>query len=139
MSPINRILDRLQAVRKSGEFRWIARCPSHPDETPSLSVRELEDGRVLVHCFSGCGAPDVVAALGLKLADLFDRPLAHHLPPVRGGLNARELLELTAHESMVAALLVSDSQTRQLTSDEQSRLALAAGRLGRARAMIHDR
>ena len=117
----------------------MALCSSHPDKSPSLSVRELEDGRVLIHCFSGCGSADVLGAIGLSLADLFEKPIAHHLPAIRGGFNARELLELTAHESMVAALLVSDAQTRQLTTDENARLAQAAGRLGRARAMIYDR
>jgi len=36
-----------------------------------LSIGEAGDGTVLVKCFHGCSASDVVHALGLELADLF--------------------------------------------------------------------
>ena len=35
--------------------RWMARCPAHDDQTPSLSISEGSDGIVLVKCFTGCG------------------------------------------------------------------------------------
>jgi hypothetical protein len=47
--------------RKSGS-RWMARCPAHEDRSPSLSIIE-RNGRVLVHCHSGCAQADVIAAL----------------------------------------------------------------------------
>jgi hypothetical protein len=118
----------------------MARCPAHEDKGPSLSIRETDDGRVLVHCFSGCGTTDVVASLGLSLADLFDKPLTPSgLPPIRGGFSARELLELLAHEATVAAILTSDAEGRALTDQEHLRLAQAAGRLNEALGMIHGR
>jgi putative DNA primase/helicase len=40
-------------ARPSGRG-WVARCPAHADRTPSLSIREAEDGRLLLHCFAGC-------------------------------------------------------------------------------------
>ncbi len=48
--------------------RWIgnsgeARCPSHPDKTPSLGIRDGDDGKVLTHCFAGCAPEAVWAAL----------------------------------------------------------------------------
>jgi hypothetical protein len=105
-----------------------------------LSIREMEDGRVLINCFGGCGAGDVVASLGLTLADLFEKRLGPvSLPPVRGGFSAREILELSAHEIMVASFLVSDAVTRPLTESEQLRLAQAAGRITKAQAMVHGR
>ena len=33
---------------------WMARCPAHDDHTPSLSIAEAADGKVLVHCHAGC-------------------------------------------------------------------------------------
>lgn len=69
---IDALLARLERVHRSGRG-WTARCPAHEDRTASLSVSEGADGRVLLHCFAGCGAGDVVAALGLTLADLFPR------------------------------------------------------------------
>jgi DNA primase len=31
-----------------------ARCPAHDDRTPSLSIRDADDGKVLVRCHAGC-------------------------------------------------------------------------------------
>lgn len=47
----------------------MARCVAHEDRAPSLSIRE-RDGKVLVHCFSGCETKDVLAALNLTWKDL---------------------------------------------------------------------
>lgn len=41
---------------------WIARCPSHDDHSPSLSITE-RNGTVLVRCHAGCPQGDVIAAL----------------------------------------------------------------------------
>ena len=66
-------LSRLDRVRSTGHDRWIARCPAHDDGRASLSVRELDDGRVLAHCFAGCGAADVLAAVGLDFDVLYPK------------------------------------------------------------------
>ena len=42
---------------------WKARCPSHADEKPSLSISEGKNGRVLLYCHAGCSQSDVIAAL----------------------------------------------------------------------------
>lgn len=65
------LLHRLDDVRSRGPGRWVAQCPSHNDRTPSLSIREGQDGRLLVHDFGGCSSNEIVAALGLGLKDLF--------------------------------------------------------------------
>ena len=70
MMPLEIVLSRLARPKKCGP-QYIACCPAHADKKPSLSVREGDDGRVLVHCFAGCPAADVVAALGLTMRDLF--------------------------------------------------------------------
>lgn len=41
----------------------MCRCPAHGDRKPSLSVSETRDGRVLVHCFTGCDQMQVIGAL----------------------------------------------------------------------------
>ena len=48
--------------RKAGGG-WMARCPAHDDRTPSLSIRDADDGKVLVHCHAGCDQERVIAAL----------------------------------------------------------------------------
>ena len=68
---IEKILDRLDKVTKRGPQGYMARCPAHDDKTPSLALSELSDGRILIKCFAGCGASDVLAAVGLEMGDLF--------------------------------------------------------------------
>lgn len=70
--PIDLVLGRLEGVRRSGAG-WMSRCPAHDDRSPSLSVREADDQSVLVHCFKGCNAAEIVHAINLSLRDLFVR------------------------------------------------------------------
>jgi hypothetical protein len=139
MSAVEKILDRLTGVRQSAPGRWIARCPAHDDKGPSLSIREAEDGRVLIHDFSGCRTQDVLQAIGLDFRDLFDQPLSHLLPPIRRGFSARELLELASHELTVGALLVEKAGDEGLTEQEAIRLLQSAGRLNRVKELAHGR
>jgi putative DNA primase/helicase len=48
--------------RKTGGG-WMARCLAHDDRKPSLSIRNADDGRVLVRCHAGCDQERVIAAL----------------------------------------------------------------------------
>ena len=48
--------------RKAGRD-WTARCPAHDDRTPSLSLRDAEDGKVLVCCHAGCDQNKVISNL----------------------------------------------------------------------------
>jgi phage/plasmid-associated DNA primase len=50
---------------------WKACCPAHEDHSPSLSISEGTDGRILVKCHAGCTTEQVVAAMRLSLSDLF--------------------------------------------------------------------
>ncbi len=68
---IQDFLALLKGVKQVGPDRWTALCPGHDDRSPSLSIREAGDGKVLIRCWSHCTAEDVVAALGLTMADLF--------------------------------------------------------------------
>jgi putative DNA primase/helicase len=51
-------------ARRVGNY-WIARCPCHDDRTASLSIREGEDGRLLMKCHSAsaCKFEDVMNEL----------------------------------------------------------------------------
>src|SRR6266536_3193606 len=67
---LQRVLTRLNTVHKSLKG-WTACCPSHDDQTPSLSIALGKDGQVLLHCFAGCTFESIVEALGLQALDLF--------------------------------------------------------------------
>jgi putative DNA primase/helicase len=56
--------------RKIGDGSYLCHCPgpSHRrgDLNPSLSIRDGDNGRLLLHCFSGDSYDDIVAALRAK-------------------------------------------------------------------------
>ena len=57
-------LSRLHGVRRCGSG-YVAFCPAHDDrKTRSLSIREGQDGLVLLYCFAGCTYRQIVEALG---------------------------------------------------------------------------
>jgi hypothetical protein len=128
---IHDLLERLQGVKATGRDRWVARCPAHSDRNPSLSVRALADGRVLLHDFGGCDPGAVLDAVGLTFSDLFPEPLTREaLPRTRGGISAHEALECLRSESAVLAILASDAASgKALDAD---RAALCAGRIASA-------
>ena len=72
--PADRVLRELDALdlrRTASEKGWMSQCPAHEDRDPSLSIREADDRRLLLHCFAGCHVAEVCDALGLSLSDLF--------------------------------------------------------------------
>jgi hypothetical protein len=58
--------------------KWEALCPAHDDQHRSLSVGVGKEGQVLLHCFAGCTAQEIVAALDLTMRDLFPRGPESH-------------------------------------------------------------
>src|SRR5215212_4736394 len=80
LSSFENTLSRLKVVFRNGD-KATAFCPAHDDwNKPSLSVGVGEDGRVLLHCFVGCGFEDIVAAMGLEQPDLFESCLGEGSP-----------------------------------------------------------
>lgn len=59
---------KLNGCKITGGYgnKFSAQCPAHDDRSPSLSVTELDDGRVLAHCHAGCTWEAVCAALGVE-------------------------------------------------------------------------
>ena len=135
------LLDRLEKVKQPGPGRWIARCPAHEDRSPSLSIRELDDGRVLLHCFGGCGALDVLDALGSQWCALFPPNQRHaERPATCSRIPARGLLELISEEVTVVAVVAADLLANKFISEANwSRLAQAAHRIARARDNAYER
>lgn len=128
------LLARLEGVRATGSGRWLARCAAHEDRSPSLSIRELSDGRILVYCFAGCEVHDVLASVGLELKDLFPEPLpkAHGegYGPARERIHPADALKLLDHEATLAAIVASDAaEGRPISAEDADRAALAAGRI----------
>ena len=100
-----KLLERLNKVKSTGQSKWIACCPAHNDKTPSLGIRETGDGTLLIHCWSGCGAVDIVEAVGLEMSDLFPE-LDESRSPL--GSSQRwmpaDALNALGHHTMIVAL-----------------------------------
>jgi hypothetical protein len=129
---INNALSRLDRVRQRQLGQWSARCPAHEDNVPSLSIRETPDGAVLLHCFAGCEAADIVASMGLELHDLFppsDRP-TNAPKKLANMLTTTQALDLMASETLIVAMALTNflRGIAPLPSDIE-RLRLAAGRI----------
>jgi 5S rRNA maturation endonuclease (ribonuclease M5) len=58
------VLPKFEKVGRSGGS-YMVRCPAHEDGSASLSIAEGKDQPVVFHCFAGCRADDILAALGL--------------------------------------------------------------------------
>ena len=122
IGPIGILLPRLDQVKETGADKWQARCPAHPDRNPSLSIARGDDGRVLLKCWAGCGAADVVQSVGLTLADLFVREETRHQTPTRNRQypNYRNVLRLIRHEVEVILLASSDLAAGKQLSDSDT-------------------
>ena len=145
-TPIDRILSGLESVRKAGTG-YTAKCPAHIDRNASLSVSEADGSKVLLHCFAGCPTADVLAAVGLTLADLFPTRLRASTPEERraarlGALrsNWSAALSVLALEATIAVcacetMLRGDS----LDDTDRIRLRIAHDRIEAAREVLNVR
>lgn len=96
--------------QQSGEG-WMASCPAHNDNTPSLSISAGKNGTPLVYCHSGCTQGEVIKKLKAQgLWNMADNAISQEsttITPVGGiqkgeGMNmqiivSEELEEAVAH------------------------------------------
>jgi hypothetical protein len=132
------LLDRLDGVRQTAPDRWVAKCPAHEDRSPSLSIREIDDGKTLLQCFAGCSALDVLDSVGLDWGALF--PEGGHKPaqPSRSTIPARDLLVILDHEITVAVLILHEIiTTRKVGAGHFDRLLQASARISKARVIAN--
>lgn len=135
---VEALLANLRKVKANGPGKWMACCPAHGDKHPSLAIRELDDGRILIHCFTGCEPLAVLDAVGLSFADVMPERLVDHGKPVRHPFTALDALRALAHESGVVSIAIADlAEGRQFTSDDAARIWLASERLQTALGYVY--
>lgn len=134
-----RLLDRLDGVRETSPDCYLARCPAHDDKSPSLSIKRADD-RVLVNCFGGCSASEVVESVGLALADLFDNPQGNK-PALSEYQRKRQNQFRQAFDALAHELDIVKAYANQLkegnppTPDDEARFELAVTRIENARSL----
>lgn len=134
-------LSMLDGVKRTGQGKWLAKCPSHEDRTASLAIRELDDGRILIHCFAGCDVHEVVGSVGLRIDDLFPPREIEHGKPERRPFPAADILRAIAFESTLVLIAAADLLAgNPFNETDRTRLALAASRIQAALVAggIHD-
>jgi hypothetical protein len=137
MTPTEAFLSQLRGV-KGRNGSWTARCPAHDDKSPSLAVRETQDGRVLVHCFGGCATEDVLAAVGMDMADLFPadsviQQADNSTPKLKPSFFASDLLRIINFEALIVAICAYDmAKGKPVSETDLQRLELACERINEA-------
>jgi hypothetical protein len=134
---IAELLSRLRKVKPAGPGKWMACCPAHEDRSPSLSIRLTDDGRILLKCFTGCGAADVISAVGLEFVDLFPESTETR-KPIAQPFSAADALRALSAESGVIAVAVADIvDGKAFTEADVERINLAAGRITTALEYVY--
>jgi hypothetical protein len=133
------LLSRLEGTRHTGRGRWLAKCPAHDDSHASLSIRELDDGRVLVHDFAGCAVEDVLSAAGLSFEDLFpERPIDHRVKRNRVPFDARDVLQALVTEVTIVAIYAADLRAGRVPDHrDHERFVRACSTIVRAQGYCH--
>ena len=139
MMPLDNLLSRLDRVKKQGSG-YVALCPAHDDKSPSLSVSEADDGRVLIHCFGGCSTADVVAAVGLELCDLFpdaglSRVQKKNYFNAKKSRKYQDLLRFERTAVQIARNRLAKGET--LSPENQARYELALVRVKKLEGLLH--
>ena len=125
---IESLLSRLDKVRQRGHNQWMACCTAHEDHNPSLSIALLKDGRILIKCFAGCGAAEILGMIGMTMSDLFpDGCLGQYRSFATIEREKKDPLE---HEKTI--LMIAEGQRKKgdrLTRDDLARERLAFERV----------
>ncbi len=134
MTAIDRLLSRLDRVKQTGPNTWMAATPTRDERTPSLSIKQVDD-RILIHDHGGDDTATILAAIGLTMADLFDKPLEHNRAPLnryqrRRIDQAADALRALRYEALI--VLVAGDRLASgfgINGDDMDRLHKAHGRI----------
>jgi hypothetical protein len=132
MNQCDTLLSKLEKVQSKGKGRFVARCPAHADGAPSLSIRELEKGQLLLHCFAGCSVDEVVSSIGLTLNDLFppSEKADDFRKPERRPFSLTQILAAFQIELLVGVqLLGAFSRGEEIPNDAKARAGSCSERL----------
>lgn len=132
-----KLLSSCRKVRATGRGTWVACCPAHEDKNPSMTVRELPDGMVLVHCFAGCSTESIIGACGLQFDDLFpDKLPQDEFKPLKRRYPAADVMLMVEQELGVIAIVAGDlAAGRRLSAVDAERMRVAKKRIEEARRL----
>jgi hypothetical protein len=134
---INDFLGYFEKSYRSGKDEYQCLCPAHNDKTASLSIKNLPDERILIHCFAGCAANDILGAVGLTFDDIVPKRLGD-FKPVSKPFNPYAVLKAISNETLLVALAgLEVSNGKTLPQEDKDRLMIAVNRLREAYQICH--
>jgi hypothetical protein len=122
------LLASLEGVRKTSDNKWQARCPSHKDKSPSLGIK-LDGDKILVKCWAGCGAVEVLSSIGLEWSDLFpDKPdTGKYIAP---RFSKSEFFDVAIKEANIMMLALMDVMgQREISRENWERVLVSIEKL----------
>lgn len=136
---IGNLLNRLEKV-KGKKGRWTACCPAHADRSPSLAITALDDGRILLKCFAGCSAYEIVNSVGMDIQDLFPKEQLlgkkhdnQAIKSERRPFYATDLMRIIHFEALLTGIAAFDlSEGRVISPTDKKRLKTAFERINEA-------
>jgi hypothetical protein len=128
---IENILSRLNKVKRSGHNQFMACCPAHEDRSPSLSIKDAGDGRILINCLAGCSSIDVLGAIGMDFADVMPaKAVEHKISPQPIKIFATDAIRAIKFESQIVGIAAIElSKGNPLDEADHQRLLLAIERI----------
>lgn len=129
---LDQILNKISKLKKStNSNQWTGCCPAHKDKNPSFSIKLTDDGRILLHCFTGCTLSEILNSLGLEMSDLY--PKNSDLlgkKPIKNILSPRDILNVISNEILKVLLIAHDmNQSKSISQDSYSSLEKSVSRI----------
>ncbi len=129
MTPAEKFLSRVEH-RQTGPGRWQFRVPTRKDRQVSGSVRETDNGRLLVHDFSGDSVVDILATIDLSLTDLFPSAITNQGRPQSRPFFGIEPLRGVARDRLIVCAAVAIlRENKPLSASDFAAMMAAAGRI----------
>ena len=136
------ILPKLEKVKAGkAQGQWLACCPAHQDRNPSLSIRELQDGHVLLHCWSGCDTRDIVGAIRLDLRCLYPPTEPETIPSIKPAMphwKKKQFQAAYRFEQLIIGMFTADVKANRFNVDDLNRFFLACERIRKIEGALYE-
>lgn len=114
---LERLLSSLDKVEKlpqgNHQARYRACCPAHGDKNPSLSITLSNSDTILLKCWAGCSAEQVVNAVGMEMTDLFPEQTKYHAPAERRPFSADQAAKVIAMDAITVAMAAAKIRNKE--------------------------
>lgn len=133
---VQQLLNKLIKVKHNGNGSYMACCPAHDDRSPSLSIKDNGDGRIMLKCFAGCETIDILQSIGLDWDDVMppkqEKPV-HVIKPKQHSIYADDALQIVRNESQIIVMAAMDiTKGVKINEPEMERIKKAMTRINTA-------